>query len=267
MRFQIDLKQYALKACNQIDNHMKTRSYLWMSAAAVLFTASCTKDEPASVPASLDDLKKYQLSVPLADGRKVIETRGESSSKLMNASQPSSSSWFSQIQVPDENYVKSTTLMSLEKPANFSKVGCIGDQKLKLTFIDSLLKMPGYPEGWTALWNRKPFVENDSPTVLYTQQRNRLTINLSRYVTTFGFELAPNLYNTFDFSVGFYDSKENPPVASLEQSATTPLGARLFAVQSKRPFNVIEISFSGNEDTDNHPWGFAIANIRYCLKH
>lgn len=125
--------------------------------------------------------------------------------------------------------------------------------------------MPGYPRGWTAIWNSKPAVENEAPSVLYTRQQNQLTLHLSKYVTTFGFELAPNQYNAFPFTVGFYDSKENPQVAYLQDVAWTPEGAKLFAVSSQKPFNVVEIAFAGEGESANHPYGFAISNIRYKL--
>lgn len=245
---------------------MKFSHYIRMSAAvAILLTASCNKNDPASTPEPSTELKKYQLSVPLLDGRKVIETNAQLNQPQMSVQQNQFSNAYTQITQPDSAYLKSTTLMTLNKPADFAIINCIADQHLKLTFVDSVRKLPGYPSGWTALWNTKPFVEKEAPTVLYTMQRNHLTITLSKYVTIFGFELSPNLYNTYPFSVGFYDSKQNPPVASLAQTATTPAGAKLFAVKSQKPFNVIEISFSGNEATENHPWGFAIANLRYKL--
>jgi hypothetical protein len=242
---------------------MKVSGITWIAAALlVVVIASCEKSEQASLPKQ--DLKKHKLSVPLADGRTFIEMNATAPFQ-MNRQEISSSRAFTQILVPDLAYRNSTTLIGLEKVADFSIINCTADSKLKITFIDSVQKMSGYPNGWTALWNSKPNVEDETPPVLYTRQRNRLTIMLSKYVTTFGFELAPNLYETFPFSVGFYDSQQNPPVASLQQTASTPSGAKLFAVCSPKPFNVIEISFSGNDETENHPYGFALANIRYKL--
>jgi hypothetical protein len=243
---------------------MKTLKYVLISAVAML-AASCTKNEVSLVPEVIKEMKEYKLSVPLADGRKVISLGSPLSTRQMNTPQNPFLNPFKQIQVPDSAYVCGTTIFKLQKKADFSIINCVADESLKLTFVDSVRQMPGYPAGWTALWSIKPNVEDESPTVLYTRQQNHLTILLSKYVTAFGFELAPNLYNTYRFSVGFYDSRENAPVASLEQEATTPSGAKLFAVHSPRPFNVIEISFSGNEETEDHPHGFAIASIRYRL--
>jgi len=226
---------------------------------------SCSKKEDAVRAEPKSSVEKHRLSVPLKDGRTFVETKAQSSRSISSVLPHGHPGKFSQIPQPDAQYLRSTTLMTLKKPAAFSIINCIADDQLKLTFVDSLIKMPGYPNGWTALWNEQPFVEKQSPTVLYTRQQNKLTILLSKYVRTFGFELAPNMYNTFSFSVGFYDSKYNPAVAALTQNATTPSGATLFAVRSEKPFNTIEISFAGNLNTGNHPWGFGIAHIRYAL--
>jgi hypothetical protein len=36
-------------------------------------------------------------------------------------------------------------------------------------------------------------------------------------------------------------------------------------VSSISPFDVIELAFNGDQQNGNHPYGFAIANIRYIL--
>ncbi len=225
---------------------------------------ACTKNEQATSPETVAEIRKYQLSVPLEDGRKFIEKKVPPIVQL-NAKHSPITSWFSQIKFPDEAYRNSTKLMTIKHPGDFSIINCIADHALKITFTDSVRRMPGYPTGWTAIWNSKPEVENKAPAVLYTRQQNRLTLQLSRYVTKFGFELAPNLYDTYPFSVGFYDSRENPQVAYLQEIASTPGGAKLFAVSSQKPFNVVEIAFAGEGENVNSPFGFAIANIRYKL--
>ena len=225
---------------------------------------SCKENEQVSTPETSAELKKYQLSVPLEDGRTFIEFKSQEKAQV-SSRQTQSTSGFNQISTPDQAYLSSTTRMGLTKPTNFSIINCVADQSLKLTFTDSVMKMPGYPNGWTAIWNTSPDAENQSPIVLYTRLQNRLTIQLSKYVKTFGFELAPNLYNAYPFAVGYYDSKENPQVAYLQEVATTPGGAKLFAVTSDKPFNVIEISYALGGENISHPYGFAIANIRYSL--
>jgi hypothetical protein len=233
--------------------------------SAALFLLACSKEESNSKAEVAQAKQTRKLSVPLADGRTHIEVKGDDLSGSLRKSQASFLNQVTQIVTPNEAYLKSTMLMDLSKLTDFSIVNSIEDRKLKISLTDSVIKMPGFPNGWTALWNSKPFVEQEAPTVLYTRQQNRLTIQLSKYVQTFGFELSPNLYDTYEFTAGFYDSRENTPVASLTQAATTPAGAKLFAVSSKRPFNVIELAFNGDQQNGNHPYGFAIANIRYIL--
>lgn len=225
---------------------------------------SCTKNEQAESPDSVSNVKRHQLSVPLEDGRTFVEAPSYSTTKLKQQQAPISYGFIT-IPLPDKNYQSSTTLLKIKTPGDFSIINCIADNSIKVTFTDSVRRMPGYPAGWTAVWNSLPNVENETPAVLYTRQKNRLTLHLSKYVTTFGFELAPNLYDAYPFSVGFYDSKENPQVAYLQDVASTPGGAKLFAVNSQRPFNVVEIAFAGEGENINQPFGFAIANIRYKL--
>lgn len=236
-------------------------------SASMLFVLnlSCTKNEQAASPEPLAEIRKYQLSVPLEDGRRFIETKVQPNTVLLNTRQAPVSTGYTQIQVPDEAYRKGTTLMKIKHPGDFSIINCIADQLLKVTFTDSVRRMPGYPAGWTAVWNTMPNVESETPAVLYTRQQNRLTLQLSKYVTTFGFELAPNLYDAYPFIVGYYDSRENPQVASLVEVASTPAGAKLFAVTALKPFNVIEIAYAREGENINHPYGFAIASIRYKL--
>lgn len=244
---------------------MKSLLRIWTSAAvAVVVGLSCTKNDETVSPQSTSEIKRYQLSVPLEDGRKFIEINPQVPVR-MSIQQVPPTSTFLQIKAPDQAYLNTTKLIKIKNPGDFSIINCIADDFLKVTFTDSVRRMPGYPAGWTTVWNDKPNVEHEAPPVLYTRQQNRLTLQLSKYVTTFGFEPAPNQYNAFPFIAGFYDSRENPQVAYVQEIASTPNGAKLFAVHSQRPFNVVEIAFALNGENVNHPYGFAITNIRYKL--
>ena len=245
---------------------MKKQIFTALTALSVLgIMNSCNKNEQSAIPQVDHELKKHQLSVPLKDGRTFIETVSSSTAGMKSQSLNIVVSGFLKISVPDEAYRSSTTLIKIKNPGDFSIINCIADNFLKVTFTDSISRMPGYPRGWTAIWNSRPNVEVEAPAVLYTRQKNRLTLQLSKYVTTFGFELAPNLYDAYPFIVGFYDSKENPQVAYLQEVASTPGGAKLFAVNSKKPFNVVEIAYGREGENISNPYGFAIANIRYKL--
>ena len=244
---------------------MKKQIIIALSVLSTLgIMNSCNKNEQSATPNTVNGIKKLKLSVPLEDGRLFIETTANSTSRL-NTQQVPITSTFSIISIPDEAYRKSTTLMTIKNAGDFSIINCIADNSLKITFTDSVRRMPGFPNGWTVVWNSKPHVEHETPAVLYTRQQNRLTLQLSKYVTTFGFELAPNLYDAYPFSIGFYDNKFNPQVAYLQEVASTPGGAKLFAVSAQKPFNVVEIAFAGEGENINNPYGFAIANIRYTL--
>ncbi len=244
---------------------MKKQIFTALAALTILGTINaCTKNEQVDHPPSVSETKRHQLSVPLEDGRTFIEAASNPAGRLISQQRPVISG-FLKIPIPDESYLSSTTLIKIKNAGDFAVIDCIADKSLKVTFTNRVSRMPGYPSGWTAIWNRKPAVENEAPSVLYTRQQNRLTLQLSKYVTTFGFELAPNQYNAFPFTVGFYDSKENPQVAYLQDVAWTPEGAKLFAVSSQKPFNVVEIAFAGEGESVNHPYGFAITNVRYKL--
>jgi hypothetical protein len=236
-----------------------------LSAAILcsLMVSSCSKNEQSTVEDIPIKLTKYQLSVPLTDGRASIELNA---GVLESSKQSQKSSLNSPIQIlnPDQNYINSTTLMSIKNLKIGTQYTTVQDQKLKLSFGVPMLKMDQYPNGWNALWNVPPFVECERPQVLYSMQENHLSIILSKYCTVFGFELAPNLYNSFEFIGGFYTSKENSPVATVTRMVASPSGAQLFAVNSSKPFNNIEIQFSGIGSKEN-PYGFAITNLRYKL--
>jgi len=229
-----------------------------------LMATSCSKNEQSAVEDTSVKKTKYQLSVPLKDGRSAIEL---DPALVIGTNRIAELPVVSPVQIlnPDNKYIKSTTLIDISNLKNFDEFFSVQDQKIKLTFSYALLKMNGFPNGWTALWNVPPFVERESPAVLYSQQENYISIVLSKYCTTFGFELAPNLYNSYQFTTGFYDSDENTPVATVTRIATTPSGAQLFAVNSEKPFNVIEIQYSGTGGGGNQPYGFAITNLRYKL--
>jgi hypothetical protein len=245
---------------------MKKLSHLLVASFGILMiSVSCSKDEQPRLENSVSKLKRYLLTVPLSDGRTAVEMEANDEALKLTRHPDVMHNSYREITILDLDYVKSTKLIDISKLPLNTVYDSIGDKNLQLKFVGGLLKMAGYPNGWTAHWNVLPFTECEDPPVLYTQQQNHITIFLSKYCERFGFELAPNLTRTFEFSAGFYTSQENSPVANVTQMVTTPSGARLFAVESKKPFNVIEIQFTGSGIGQDHPYGFAIANIRYKL--
>ena len=230
----------------------------------ILLISSCSKNDSPQVMANPDKMEKRALGSPLEDGRKEIEVKASGIKILSEPWQPTPNNII-QYDVPDEAYIKATCLIDISKLKRNAMVDTITDKVLGVKFGTKLRKLNGYPDGWSARWNVKPHVEQETPPVLYTVQKNHVSITLSKPCTVFGFELSPNLYDTFEFTAGFYSRMENPPYARVTRQVTTPLGALLFAVKSDKPFDQIEVQFTGDLDGPVHPFGFAIANIRYKL--
>lgn len=225
---------------------------------ALLFSA-CSKKEQVAVPDLKERTTKLNLSVPLSDGRTSIELKESPGLGLSGKNIHVSAT--NVFELPDKEYLKATCKISIENLTIGAVYDSVMDKRLTLRFRTGMKKYAPYPIGWSAKWNVKPFVEIESPSILYTMQQDHLTIMLSKPCTIFGFELTPNLLSTFDFTAGFYSSQQNSPLAQISQTVTTPSGARLFAAKSDVPFDVIEIQFNGN----GSPYGFAIANLRYKL--
>jgi hypothetical protein len=241
---------------------MKKCSFVIFCISTFLIT-SCSKNETPEVKANADKTESLKLATPAEDGRTAVEVKTSNiTARKVMAPVPLAINVYD---TPDEKYIKGTCLLDFSKLPNHETIDTLTDKTLGVKFGTKMRKLNGYPDGWTALWGEKPHVEKETPPVLYTIQKNTLSIILSKPCTIFGFELTPNLYNTFEFTAGFYSRFENPPYARVTRQVTTPLGALLFAVQSDKPFDNIEIQFTGDLNGDVHPYGFAIANIRYKL--
>ncbi|MGN7203056.1 hypothetical protein ACTHQF_02190 [Pedobacter sp. SAFR-022] len=127
--------------------------------------------------------------------------------------------------------------------------------------------------GWWTHWNYSPYTESEYPEVLFARNRwggevrgeNGITLLLNKRVTTFGFEIAPNVTGK-DFRVSVtYPSGSTyraPTLFSVSQTISSPSGARLIAVKSEVPFDYVMIDVEGMTFREA---GFAIANIRYAL--
>ena len=134
-----------------------------------------------------------------------------------------------------------------------------------------LRKLSPGPKGWWAHWNYSPYTESENPIILFALDRrygtknptNSMSIDLYRPVKTFGFEIAPNetgkdikvlvTYNNFG-------SYRGQTMFTVEQTISSPSGARLIAVKSNEEFNYVNIELVGYQYPAK---GFAIANIRY----
>jgi len=132
-------------------------------------------------------------------------------------------------------------------------------------------KLSSGPNGWWMHWNYSPYTESEHPDVLFPLNRrygekhaqNYISLALDRGVKTFGFEVAPNetgkdikvlvTYNNF----GTYRGQT---MFTVEQTISSPSGARLIAVTSAEPFTYVGIELEGHEYPEK---GIAIANLRY----
>jgi hypothetical protein len=136
-------------------------------------------------------------------------------------------------------------------------------------------KLSNGPKGWWTHWNYSPYTESENPIVLFALNRripeltpvSSISIYLTASVKTFGFEIAPNaIGKNLKVLVTYKDlpTYRAQTLFDVQQTISSPSGARLIAVKSDVPFDYLLIEV--NDDPD-HPQGFAIANIRYGLPY
>jgi hypothetical protein len=141
-------------------------------------------------------------------------------------------------------------------------------------FNDGFLKLSTGSAGWWTHWNYSPYTEAEFPDVLFAVNRraashypvNSISISLNSSVKTFGFEIAPNTTGEDIEVIATYNdlgTYRAPELFYVEQTISSPSGARLIAVKSEEPFSYINIEI---KEDDPYPGnGFAIANLRYEL--
>ena len=173
------------------------------------------------------------------------------------------------ILTPTTEYINETCKFDFSHLPTGTTYTQVNNKNLNMAFIGStVMRMKPImdPFGWPAHWGYSPNVENEVPEVLFSSNSEIVLLVLSKPVTEFGFEIAPNQQNTdfiFSASVGNYrydDSKGHPSV-----TVKTPSGAKLLAVKSTKPFTVLTINQVRTSSADPHAGGFAMANIRYKL--
>lgn len=117
---------------------------------------------------------------------------------------------------------------------------------------------------WFSNWNDPPYVETKNPTV-YLPQFTQQTIALSKLCYVFGFELSANQSTDNNKPVTIrvtYATGDNPGdvIGYVENTVSSPGGARLFAVESEIPFNRVTIDYS---PTTENTGQVAMAKFRY----
>ncbi|HPT82921.1 MAG TPA: hypothetical protein PLM25_03460 [Limnochordia bacterium] len=155
------------------------------------------------------------------------------------------------IDNPDAEYLAETTKIDISGLPFGSTQNSITDGILTVSFSTPVEKYGPVPDGWLT-WSSPPFSEDPNPYVLRADTTN-LVLDLSEYVTIFGFELEPFPFSAETFIVEFYDNDEL--IESITRVVNGNSGARLFAREGD-PINRVVITGSSN---------FAIAQVRYQL--
>lgn len=173
-------------------------------------------------------------------------------------------------------YLQSTTKLGFSNLREGAFINKFGNNEFKITadheFNNSgFARLTNGPTGWWPHWNYSPYTESEYPEVLFARNRYgavvrgeyEMTLYFDHYVNTFGFEIAPNITGK-DFKV-VIDYMESPTyrsrtLFSVEQTISSPSGARLIAVKSEEAFNFIMIRVQGMTFQEG---GFAMSNIRY----
>lgn len=155
---------------------------------------------------------------------------------------------------PEDEYVDGTSLIDISGLSDYNNYDSITDGTVTVDFSQSLGKRT-VPDNW-ATWSSPPYSETAYPDLMYSS--SVVTLSLSEPVGTFGFELEPNLFGSFNFTVKYYSNGNL--LGSIKRTATGDHGARLFAAQTKTyPIDEIVISYDGS------PSGFCIGQFRYVI--
>lgn len=155
------------------------------------------------------------------------------------------------IDNPNAAYLAATTKIEIADLPPFSVHESISDGTLTVTFSEPMTKVGPVPDGWST-WSSPPFSEDPNPYVLISPT-NVLTLDLSRPVSVFGFELEPSPFGEFDFTADFYLG--DTLVESVSRVVDGNSGARLFGRTDGRIDRVVIFG----------PVEFAIAQVRYRL--
>jgi hypothetical protein len=140
-------------------------------------------------------------------------------------------------------------------------------------FNGGFKKLSSGPNGWWTHWNYSPYTESEDPIVLFAvnwrepelSPISSLGIYFRNPVKTLGFEIAPNASGKDIKVLATYNdfgSYRGQTMFDVQQTISSPSGARLIAVKSNVPFNYVLIELKGAPYPAE---GFAIANIRYQL--
>ena len=171
---------------------------------------------------------------------------------------PVTATTFTPISQPDAAYQASTTKIDISGLTSGSSHSSIADGTLTVSFNSTMTKRGPVPTGW-ATWSSPPDSETANPHILVSGA-NDMTMTLSQPVTTFGFELEPNLRQPLPYDVDFILMSGPTVVGNITMTVDGDWGARLFAA-SVTGGSIDKIVIDGDETAI----GFAIAQVRYIL--
>lgn len=134
-----------------------------------------------------------------------------------------------------------------------------------------VVKLSNGTKGWWTHWNYSPYTESEYPVVLFAKDRNGNTedaidLAFSHDLKMFGFEIAPNtIGKDVKIEVEFkeWSSYRSPSMFVVEQTISSPSGARIIAVRSDRAFGMASVKIVSDPQVKST--GLAITNIRYGI--
>ncbi|HEX6406315.1 MAG TPA: kelch repeat-containing protein [Gemmatimonadales bacterium] len=155
---------------------------------------------------------------------------------------------------PDASYLSATSKIDIESFPDASTHSSVSAGSQTISFSIPLEKRQ-VPDSWGS-WSSPPDAESSTPPVLFSQYVNSLTLSLSRPTVILGFELEPNNFDLFTFTVDFFSGSQL--VGSITRTVDGAAGAQLFAVRTSGL--LIDRAVVA---TDGDAGGFAIAQLRY----
>ncbi len=164
---------------------------------------------------------------------------------------------FTPIDDVSGDYTTETTLIDISGIECFTVLNSIADSELTLDFDKNVDKRQANICGWAAIWGAFPDVEGPNPHILFSLNQNSIGITLSAPVSTFGFELQPDVYGVAEVEVLFYSGGNL--IGTITKSPAASDQAKLFAAQTDANFDYILVRETSTD------YGFSMGQFRYTL--
>jgi hypothetical protein len=222
-----------------------------LALGAILY--SCTESER---PDQLNlEQQTSSLTPSGTTGKNVIQIpsqapKGNSENAMIMAS-------FTPIDDVSGDYTTETTLIDISAIPCRDLVDDVTDGTLTLDFDKTMDKRQADVCDWGGTFGIPPAVEGPNPHILFSQGQNSLGISLSTPVSTFGFEIQPNMFPGTDvnFMVDFYSGGNL--IGSITRSSKSFGFGELYAAKTDGSFDYILIQ------AVDPTFGFTIGQFRY----